>query len=169
MKFEDYIWWFLILFMFHDFEEVIYMKAWFSQKQDKIAKKFPKYAPALVQHFNQVSQAGFSFAVAIIYILVSAITITASAFHFYLIWLGCFIIYVAHLFIHCIQAIVLKDYVPAVVTSIICIPISCWILHSVLSGTSYSGIVLAIAVILSGAVVIGGVVGLHKLIEHFPY
>jgi hypothetical protein len=155
--------------MFHDFEEVFFMKAWFFSRQEKIEKKFPKYAPALIQHFNKVSQAGFAFAVAIIFVLVSVVTVTASAFDFYLIWLGFFIIYVAHLFVHCIQAIVLKDYVPAVVTSIICIPVSCWILHSVLSNVSYSVTALVIAVILSGIVTLCGVFGLHKVIEHFPY
>jgi len=167
MKFEDYIWCFPILFMFHDFEEVIFMKPWFSNREEKILKKFPKFAPSLIEHFNKVSQAGFAFAVAIIFVLVSVVTITASIFDFYLIWLGLFGVYLLHLFVHCIQAIVLKDYVPSLVTSVIFIPVSCWILQIVLSNVSYSGAAIAITVIISGVVAIVGVFGLHKMIEHF--
>lgn len=168
MKFEDLIWCFPILFMFHDFEEVIFMKTWFSKKENKLLKQFPKFAPKLIQHFHKVPQAGFSFAVAIIFVLVSAITITASIFDYYLIWLGCFGIYVLHLIIHCIQAIVIRDYVPAVVTSILCLPVSCWIFFTVLSGVSYSGASVAVSIIISGVAVTAGVLGLHKVIERFP-
>lgn len=168
MQFDDWIWFFPILFMFHDFEEVLFMKTWVAKREGKLLEYFPKYAPTFLRHFNKVSQVGFAFAVAVIFVFVSIITITASVFDFYLIWLGFFIVYVLHLVVHLIQAIAVRGYVPALVTSILCLPVSCWILRSVLSATLYSAASVAIAGITAAIVVLAGVLGLHKLIEHFP-
>jgi hypothetical protein len=85
-----------------------------------------------------------------------------------LIWLGVFIVYVLHLIAHLIQAIAVRDYMPALATSLLCLPVSCWILWSVLSSTSYSAVSVAIAGITAAIAVLAGVLSLHKLIEHFP-
>ena len=45
------------------------------------------------------------------------------------LWLGGFIACTLHFIIHIGQAIWIRQYIPATVTSIICFPISTWILY----------------------------------------
>lgn len=42
----------------------------------------------------------------------------------YLIWLGGFIAFALHLVLHILQAIWLRRYIPALATSILCLPVS---------------------------------------------
>lgn len=63
-------------------------------------------------------------------LLCIAICIIAELTGFYYLWLGAFVAYALHLFIHIIQSIVVKKYIPAVVTSIVCMTISIWIISN---------------------------------------
>lgn len=50
-------------------------------------------------------------------------------FGIWLLWLGGFIAYSLHLVIHIIQSIIIKQYILAVFTSIIALPISIWVIY----------------------------------------
>ncbi len=73
----------------------------------------------------------------------------------YGLWLGSFIAYTLHLIIHMGQSIVIKKYIPAVITSIICLPISVWFIAISISALSYS-IVQVLIFSLMGIVLIAG-------------
>ena len=65
---------FPIVFMFHDFEEIIFFKTWLTKNKDLLQKKFPAVSKRILPHINKLSTAAFSLAVAEEFILLSIIT-----------------------------------------------------------------------------------------------
>ncbi len=100
-----------------------------------------------------MTTASFALGVAEEFVIIVIITFTAYRFNWYNLWMGAFITFMIHLIIHCIQAIVLRSYVPALITSIICIPICGYIImrtigqFSLVDNVVYSLISIVIMVI----------------------
>lgn len=119
---------FPILFMFHDFEEIIFMKPWVIKNNQNLRKRFPRLAKKYLNHFNSLSTSSFAMGVAEEFILISIITILSFVFNWYYLWLGTYIAFTVHLIVHCIQCIAYKSYVPCIATSIICLPICLYLI-----------------------------------------
>ena len=122
---EQYIWLFPILFVFHDFEEIIGCKLWVTKNGAAITLRFPKIAFI----FNNFSTEGFALAVAeelVLILIICGLTFTGIRV-FNLLWLGTFIAFTLHMVVHIGQAIVLRKYIPAVATSILLLPVCVWI------------------------------------------
>jgi len=124
------VWLFPILFMFHDFEEIIFMQAWSSKNRNFLTHRFPALLKKLSSHFDQITTSAFALGVAEEFILISIITVLSYVTNWYILWTGLFITFALHLVIHCFQALVLRKYVPAIITSIICLPICFYIISN---------------------------------------
>ncbi len=111
-----------IVYMVHDFEEIIMMKSWTKSNEKYICQRFPRIARRLVPHLKETSVEGFTLCVAILFLLLGFVTLTALWTGTYLFWMGTFIAFSIHIVIHIIQWIVFQRYIPAIVTSLLCIP-----------------------------------------------
>jgi len=120
------VWLFPILFMFHDFEEIIFIKPWTAKNAERLRNKYPALSEGLLRQFVSVSTSAFSLGVAEEFILISTVTIAAYLTGWYYLWLGGFIAFTLHLIAHCVQALMLKGYVPAFFTSILTLPLCCY-------------------------------------------
>jgi hypothetical protein len=119
---------FPLLFIFHDLEEIIGMKRFVNRNADMLQARFP----FLYKRFSKCTTEGFALAVMEEFIVFTAIALLAIYFDnslFWNIWFGGFFGLTAHYVIHIIQALVIRRYIPALITSIICLPISVLILH----------------------------------------
>ncbi len=126
------IWFFPILFIFHDFEEIIFMRVWISKNRRYLCKKFPMLSKKLLPHFDNITTSSFAFGVAEEFILISTITVISYVMNWYSLWLGLFIAFTLHLVVHCFQTLIVRKYVPAIVTSIICLPICMYIIKHIM-------------------------------------
>lgn len=124
------VWLFPILFIFHDFEEIIFMQPWISKNRHYLCKRFPTLSKRLLPHFDNLSTSSFAFGVAEEFILISIITVISYVTNWYILWVGLFIAFTLHLVIHCLQALIVRQYVPAIITSIICLPICIYIIKN---------------------------------------
>ncbi len=130
------IWLFPIIFMIHDFEEILMVNAWQQKNKQYIEDRKGKYIP-----FNfEASTAAFSIGVAEEFVIISIAAIISNLLNSYIIWFGLFIAFIIHLFLHAFMCINFKKYVPGVVTSIIFIPLCCFMVYRVTCsrGTSHS-------------------------------
>lgn len=135
---EKYIWLFPVLFVFHDFEEIIGFGLWHKLRKDKFQREFPKVNNIFNKMYNNFSTEGMACAVfeeLCICIIICVYSLNTNS---YLLWLGGFIGFILHLVMHIIQYIAFRGYIPAVLTSIIVLPISIAILLKCISITSYS-------------------------------
>ena len=132
---NTYIWLFPLLFIFHDMEEIIGFMSWSTRKTVLLKKK----APLLLKTHEELTTEGFALAVFEEFCLVLLVSLTAfctQSHLLYLIWLGGFVAFDLHLLFHIIQALILRQYIPAVGTVLVCLPISstiilgsCHLLH----------------------------------------
>lgn len=125
------VWLFPILFIFHDFEEIIFIRAWLTRNRNDLCERFPGLSKKLLGHLDHMTTSSFALGVAEEFILISIVTIVAYMMNWYNLWAGLFMAFVIHLVIHCIQALIVKRYVPALITSIICLPICFYIVMSI--------------------------------------
>jgi len=136
------IWLFPILFMFHDFEEIIFMRAWINKNRSYICERFPRLSKKLLPHFEHMTTSAFALGVAEEFILISIITIVSYMTNWYDLWIGSFIAFTLHLLIHCFQVLIVRKYIPVIVTSIICLPICIYIIMQIIQISSLYTIIL---------------------------
>lgn len=125
---KEYIWLFPIIFIFHDMEEIIGFGIWLKSNKQILKKRYPN----ILNTYKNFSTEGFALAVfeeLILCIALSALTFFLDLKPLWYLWLGGFVGCTLHFIIHIGQAIWMQQYIPAVGTSIICLPISIWILY----------------------------------------
>jgi hypothetical protein len=117
------IWLFPVAFMFHDFEEILFWELWLSKNSDEIKNRVPAFLAKQVEAIAGKSTAQFSFPVLLIFsltVLSAFLAVEYGSYGFFLMASGAFFL---HGFMHIGQAIFLRRYVPAVITSaLIAIP-----------------------------------------------
>jgi len=113
------IWLLPIIFMIHDFEEIIMMNSWIKRNRHFLLNKFPKLAKRLLSNYDNLSTSSFSLAVAEEFIIIGISAFLAIQFHWYLLWIACFMAFSIHLILHIIQWLIIRTYIPAIFTSIL--------------------------------------------------
>lgn len=111
------LWLFPIAFMFHDFEEIVFWELWLKKNGDEIKNRVPAFLAKQVGTIAGKSTAETSLAVCLIFsltVLASFLAVGYGNYGFFLLACGAFFM---HGFMHLGQAIVLRRYVPAVITS----------------------------------------------------
>lgn len=136
------IWVFPMLFIFHDFEEIIFMQSWIKKNRDYLSARFPKLSKSILPHFDNITTSSFAMGVAEEFILISIITVISYVENWYNLWAGLFIAFTLHLVVHCFQTLIVKRYVPAIVTSIICLPICTYIIKHIVGLFTLDTVVL---------------------------
>jgi Protein of unknown function with HXXEE motif len=115
------IWLFPIVFMMHDFEEIILGEPWLRKNAGDVRALAEKRVPALLaRQIGPVldkTAAELSFPISLIFgltVLASFLAAAHGAYGFFLLASGAFFL---HGFMHLGQALALRRYVPAVLTS----------------------------------------------------
>lgn len=130
-----------IIFMLHEFEEIICFKPWIEKNQSWLITKYPLFSK-LVAHLNEMSVPTFAMLVLEEFILVSIVTITALTLHWYNIWVAIFSAFAFHILIHIIQWIIIRKYIPVIITSLLALPYIFWGLNTILKEIPINSIIL---------------------------
>lgn len=126
---NEFVWIFPILFIIHDMEEIIGFGIWLKNNRSMLDEKYPKIS----RTYTDYSTEGMALAVLeefMVCIFFCVLGIVTQIEYIWLLWLGGFIAYTLHLVIHIAQSVIIKQYIPALITSIIALPISIWIIVS---------------------------------------
>lgn len=137
---------FPIVFMIHDFEEIIGIKPWINKNADYLYQRFPKLAPKFVTHLLHSTTEKFAIGVAIMFILVCTATYVSIWSQFYQLWMGAFMFFSIHIIIHIIQWITVKRYVPVIATSLLSMPYCIYGIMVIISSFDYLTIILWTAI-----------------------
>jgi len=136
------VWLFPILFIFHDFEEIIFMRAWIRKNKSYLCDRFPTLSKKLLPHFDNMTTSSFALGVAEEFLLISIITFVSYMTNWYDLWIGSFIAFTLHLLIHCFQALIVRKYIPCIVTSVICLPLCIYIINQIIQISTFNTIIL---------------------------
>lgn len=131
---SEFVWTFPILFIFHDMEEIIGFGLWLTKNRKFLDNKYPKISNT----YKPYSTEGMAAAVMEELVLCLVICLISRFTGFYGLWIGAFMAYTVHLVIHIGQSIVIRKYIPALITSLICLPISIWVIACSITLLSYS-------------------------------
>lgn len=157
------IWLFPVLFMLHDFEEIILVEAW--RKRYKTKLEAQKSKRLVFAGCNRTP--AFSVGVAIEFLILSFVSQISLWTESYGIWYGLFIAFTIHLVGHCVATLLYKYYVPGVVTSILFTPICVYLLYTVKPKLLLSTKDLLLYSICGIAIMLIMIFGLHKCMELF--
>ncbi len=136
-----------ILFIFHDMEEIIGF-GWFFKNNPEIFERFPKITAV----YRDFTTEGMALAVYEEFIPFFGISLIAYYFEndvLNTIWLGLLISLTAHFIVHIGQSIYIRKYIPSLITSVVCLPISVVIL---IKSSEYLVFSLPTVLILAGSI-----------------
>jgi hypothetical protein len=136
---QTLIWLFPIVFIFHDFEEIIYAERWFTANTANLRRRLPKrWADRVLEQFS-MSTAQFAVAVLVVFLFVSSSTYMANQYlqggplgnlQFFVV---CTLVLFLHIFTHLGQAIYFRSITPGSITSLILLlPYSLALYHTLL-------------------------------------
>jgi hypothetical protein len=118
VKIETLMWLLPVVFMLHDFEEIIMLRPWLRTNRDKIEKRFPARLLKSMERRKSMSTSAFCVAVMEEMIVISVITFVGVEYKLYDLWAGLLIGFFVHLLVHIGQFIFYRGYVPVIITSI---------------------------------------------------
>ncbi|BCY17377.1 hypothetical protein hrd7_12260 [Leptolinea sp. HRD-7] len=114
------VWMLPVIFMLHDFEEIIMAEVWDKRFHERIMEKFPKRRPFGLGVNYAWQTPTLSIAVAIEFVLFSLVSLLSVACQSYFLWFCAYLGLLLHMvFIHILASLWFKGYVPGVVTSAI--------------------------------------------------
>jgi len=111
-----------VVFIFHDFEEIVMFEPWLKKNRGEIRRRFPRLDETLAKNHDRLSTPGFAVAVMHEFLIVALITVLSLYFDDYRWWFGAFAAFAIHLIVHMGQWLVYKKYVPVIITSILALP-----------------------------------------------
>lgn len=135
-----------IIFIFHDMEEIVGIE-WFYSNNAWLFERYPK----ILKTYKGMTHMGFSAAVYEEFIPFFGVSLFAYYFPgqvVFALWYGIFLALAGHFLIHIGQALAIRKYIPCVITSLICLPVSIVIL--VKSAPYIEWNAFAVAIVIAG-------------------
>jgi hypothetical protein len=158
------VWMLPVIFMIHDFEEIIMAEVWGKRFRKEIGTAWPKKQPFGLNYIHNCHTPTFSIGVEVEFLLFSIISLFSVIFQSYFVWYGAFLGMLLHMvFIHMLMCVRFKNYVPGVITSVIFLFPSVWILYSAENVLHYEAGVILLACLLGTGLIVIMIPVLHKL------
>ena len=150
----------IVLFMIHEFEEIIFIKKFI--EKNKVVKDM-KNELFVKKKESYPSTETTSLMIAEEFIILSTLLFIASEFNMYEIALSLFIVYIAHLVPHIYDALRYRKFSPGSLTSFIIFPLGILIIWNVILNKEINLIIFILCVIISGFLMILNLLFLHKI------
>ncbi|MDF1548407.1 MAG: HXXEE domain-containing protein [Bacteroidales bacterium] len=167
MEFTTLIWLFPLIFMLHDFEEIIMMQAWQNKNKDYLLTRFPRIGKRIIGTYENLSTASFSIAVLEEFLILSIAAVLAAEFDNFLLWTASFLAFFMHLFIHIIQWIIIRRYLPAIVSTFLALPYCIYAFNELIYRSLYSYSELALLFLAGLILLVTNLLMVHKLAAFF--
>ena len=150
----------IVLFMIHEFEEIIFIKKFI--EKNKVVKDM-KNELFLKKKANYPSTETISLMIAEEFIILSTLLFIASEFSMYEIILSLFIVYIVHLLPHIYDALRYRKFSPGSRTSFIIFPLGILIIWNIILNKKIHLVILILCVIIIGFLMILNLLFLHKI------
>jgi hypothetical protein len=147
-------------------EEVIGLEIWLQRNEKMLAEKYP----FVLKTYKNSSTEGLALAVfeeLIICILFSVLARYTDIKFFQFFWLGGFIACTLHFVMHIGQSVIIRQYIPALITSIICLPISILIIKECISVLGCTAVTTTVFSFIGIVVVLLNMKFAHFLMKKF--
>ena len=121
-----------VAFILHDAEEVAVQHRWMLAHRESLASRFPKLRP-MIERLSRLGTTAFAIAATeeLVVLVVATCYVLIGGTYSTQIWSALFLAFSLHLFVHLVQAILFRGYVPGVLTSLIFMPYAIYGLWSI--------------------------------------
>lgn len=150
----------IVLFMIHEFEEIIFIKKFI--EKNKVVKDM-KNELFVKKKESYPSTETTSLMIAEEFIILSTLLFIASEFSMYEMVLSLFIVYFAHLVPHIYDVLRYRKFSPGSRTSFIIFPLGILIIWNVILNKEINLVILISCVIIIGFLMILNLLFLHKI------
>ena len=150
----------IVLFMIHEFEEIIFIKKFI--EKNKVVKNMKNELFVKIKE-SYPSTETTSLMIAEEFIILSTLLSIASEFRMYEIVLSLFIVYIAHLVPHIYDALRYRKFSPGSRTSFIIFPLGILIIWNVILNKEINFVIFILCVIIIGFLMILNLIFLHKI------
>ena len=139
---------FPLAFLIHDLEEILVQHKWMSAHKEDLLRRFPRFQP-MILHLSSFNTKAFTMAVIeeLVLLLLATAYYLADGPYAIEVWTALFVAFSVHLVVHVGQGIIIRGYVPGLITSILLLPYSRY------------GISCICQVMSSGKLILLGVIG----------
>ncbi|NMB87960.1 MAG: HXXEE domain-containing protein [Chloroflexi bacterium] len=118
MNTDSWMWLLPVVFMIHDFEEILMIKVWVGKNRENLNRRFPGLARRLLPNFDRLSTAGLAVIAGEEFVLLAVLTGWCVERQGYALWAGLTLGFLLHLGMHIVQWLVYGGYVPVILTSL---------------------------------------------------
>jgi hypothetical protein len=153
--------------MIHEFEEIIFLPDWLRKNKNLLAGRFPKLSKYILHKIGNISTSAFALAVFEEYIIVLLITISAIYFDFHNLWTGMFMAFFVHLIIHVVQWLIVRKYVPFIVTTVLCLPYCMYVSKTLLAMKGMDCKIMVFWTVIGVVVMTLNLILVHKIAAIF--
>ena len=114
---------FPLAFVIHDLEEILFQHRWMLKNKESLSERFPKLRK-LIDNLARMNTKAFCVAVLEELLVLLAVTayVLCQGEYAKEAWVAVFIAFSFHLIVHVIQGIIIRGYIPGLVTSILLLP-----------------------------------------------
>ena len=157
------VWLLPLIYMLHDFEEIFMVDVWAKRYKSEIDAAWPKKQPFGLNYINHCQTPTFAFAVYILLLISTAVSLLSVIFQSYVIWYGVFSGIALHFVLtHVPLCIKMRHYVPGIYSSIILIAPSVWCLYKAAVLLHYGALTILLAMLAGIALSIFIMLFFHK-------
>lgn len=112
-----------MVFMVHDFEEIIMFERWLHGHRAEPRARFPRFEKFVArQGLFECPTSAFSVGVLHEFVWISAVSLCGVYFGVYGLWFAAFVAYFVHLLMHVGQWAIYRGYIPCIVTTVLTLP-----------------------------------------------
>ena len=128
---------FPLAFLLHDAEEVAVQHHWMLKHKETLIVRFPKMR-RVVEHLSRLNTKAFAIAATeeFVLLLVATAYVLIGGTYAMQIWAALFMAFSFHLLVHICQAIVVRGYVPGLISTILLLPYAFFGMQSIYNAMS---------------------------------
>lgn len=116
---QTLVWLFIVAFVLHDLEEIIWVEPWIKKNRDKVFTKLPTLIKRRVEKIFNITSSQFAVAVLLEFIIFIPFTFIAAEHGNYFFFLAFNTLFFLHVFTHVGQTLYMRMYTPGVVSSVL--------------------------------------------------
>ncbi|MGZ7440486.1 HXXEE domain-containing protein [Paenibacillus sp. TH7-28] len=119
MSLQTLVWLFIVAFVIHDLEEIIWVEPWMKRNARQVAPLLPAGIRPTFEKMSRLTSSQFAVAVLMEFIIFIPFTYMAAEKGRFFMFLAFNNLFFLHVFTHLGQSLYLKRYTPGVVTAVL--------------------------------------------------
>lgn len=117
-----------VFFLLHELEEILMVCPWVKKNSTAMCRRFPK-AERIIRKMEQMTTRKFVVIATEEFLIVSVCTFVSLQTENLTAWYCCLAAFGIHLIVHIVQFVVWRGYIPAIISTALCLPYCIWAIH----------------------------------------